>query len=178
MEGVVTPLVPLADDITLGEGIVYIHYGEVDEDEFTHTVGGIEYVEEIVYIDPVVGGVYGSTRGHKRTGTRIPRFMINVGKLTYDNLFKGIPHTQTDSGAYYSTRLNLNIETTDIIDNLTFVGKTHGGLDTIVQIENLLNDGNIEMEFKEKAEVICKMQYSGFSTDGITIPSTIIKNDE
>lgn len=177
MEGVVTPQLPSSDDITLGEGTVYIHYDETEETEFTHTAGGIEYVEECSYIDPVVDGVYGSVRGLKRTNMRQPRFNINVGKLTYDNLFQGIPHTQTDMGAYYKTRLDLDIVAGDLIDNLTFVGKTHSGKTTTIKIENVLNDGNIEMEFKEKSEIICKMQYSGYSSDGITIPSTIIKYD-
>lgn len=178
-EGVITPSVPYSDDITLGEGTVYKSYGEVGEAVFTHTAGGIEYIEECVYIDPIVDGVYGSQRGLKRTNTRIPRFMINAGKLTYDNLFTAIPSTQTDMGTYYSTRLDLSIVAADLLDNLTFVGKTHDGKTVSIKIENVLNDGNIEMEFKEKAEVICKMQYTGFATAAAptTIPSTITKYD-
>lgn len=177
MVGTVTPQVPYSDDITLGEGTVYKHYNEAEEEVLTHTAGGIEYVEECVYIDPIVDGVYGSTRGHKRYNTRIPRFNINAGKLTYDNLFTGIPHTQTDAGDYYSTRLNIGISASDVVDNIAFVGKTHGGKTVEIIVENIINDGNIEMEFKEKSEVICKMQYTGFSTDGITIPATINKYD-
>lgn len=178
-EGVVSPSVPYSDDITLGEGIVYIHYDEVGETEFTHTAGGIEYVEDVTYIDPVVDGVYGSTRGHKRTERRVPRFNINAGKLTYDNLFTGIPHTQTDAGAYYSTRLDLGYSASDVVDNLAFVGKTHDGKTVSIKIENIINDGNIEMEFKEKSEVVCKMQYTGFAEAATptTIPSTLVKYD-
>jgi hypothetical protein len=177
-EGYVTPQVPYAKDITLGEGIIYKHFGEGgSEEEFTHSAGGIEYVEECVYIDPLVDGLYGPVRGLKRTNTKVPRFNINAGKLTYDNLFTGIPHTQTDMGDYYSTRLNLSIAASDIVDNLTYVGTTHSGEAVQIKIENVLNDGPIEMEFKEKTEIICKMQYTGFSADGVTIPSTIKKYD-
>ena len=101
--------------------------------------------------------------------------MISMGKLTYDKMFFGLSSTQVDSGAYYSTRLDISIEDTDVENNITFVGSTHNGEEVNIKIENILNDGNIEMEFKEKSEVICKMQYTGYSVDGITIPLEIHK---
>ena len=175
MEGHVTPSVGTAKDYFLGEGIYYANKGEVDESILTHTAGGSEFIEEIVTIDPIIDGVYGATRGLKRHNTRIPRFMISMGKLTYDKMFFGLSSTQVDSGAYYSTRLDISIEDTDVEDNITFVGSTHNGEEVNIKIENILNDGNIEMEFKEKSEVICKMQYTGYSVDGITIPLEIHK---
>lgn len=175
MEGHVVPSIPLSEDVLLGEGIYYKNKGEVDEAVLTHTAGGSEYIEEIVLIDPVVDGVYGPTRSLKRHNTRIPRFMINMGKLTYDTMFFALPSTQSDAGGYYSTRLDLSIDASDVENNITFVGSTHNGEEVDIKISNVLNDGNLEFEFKEKTNVFCKMQYTGYSNDGITIPSEIHK---
>lgn len=159
--GVVTPVVPSANDILLGEGVLYVNYNEVGEAIIGATQGGSKFTLDTKLIDPKVDGVYGPVKGLKRVEKMIPHLVINFLKLTYVSLAYGVPCTVTDRGAYHEIAFNLNIESTDVLKNVAFIGQKHDGKACKIIVKNSLNVGNIDLNFKEKGEVTSEMDYEG-----------------
>jgi hypothetical protein len=62
-KGVFTPEVPADNDLLLGEGIVYINYGEAGEAIIGATRDGSKYEEEKVIRTMQYDGAYGKTKG-------------------------------------------------------------------------------------------------------------------
>jgi len=174
--GIVTPIIPVANDILLGEGTVYANYGESGEAIIGATQGGSKVVFDIKTIDPKVDGTYGPIKGLKRINQFIPHLIVNFLKLTYVSLAYGVPCTVTDMGDYHQIDFNLNIEAADVLKNVAFVGYKHDGKACIVIVENALNVGNIDLNFKEKTEVVGEMDYEGLYPQATpTVPPFKIK---
>jgi hypothetical protein len=161
--GVVTPVVPLANDIKLGEGIVYINYG-TDDIILGATDGGCKFKVEKKFIDIKYDGKYGATKGLKRVEIFIPRLIVNCLKLNHNTLGYGIPITVTDMTTYQRITFRLNIESTDVLTNVAFIGQAFDGKALKIIVKNALMDGDIELDFKEKASVVGELQYSGHYT--------------
>lgn len=159
--GVITPQVPVANDILLGEGTVYVNYGEVGEAVIGATQAGSKFSIDIKTIDPKVDGIYGPIRGLKRIDKMIPHLIINFLKLTYVSLAYGVPCTVTDMGDYHQIDFRLNIEAADVLTNVAFIGSKHDGKACKIIVKNSLNVGNIDLNYKEKGEVTSEMDYEG-----------------
>jgi hypothetical protein len=158
--GVVTPVVPLANDIKLGEGVVYINYG-TDNTILGATDGGSQFKIEKKIIDIKYDGKYGPTKGLKRVEIFIPRLIVNCLKLNYNTLGYGIPITVTDMTTYQKITFDLNVEAEDVLTNVAFIGQAFDGKALKIIVKNALMDGDIELDFKEKASVVGQLQYSG-----------------
>lgn len=159
--GVVTPQVPNANDILLGEGTVYANYEEAGEAIIGATQSGSKFVIDIKTIDPKIDGVYGPVRDLKRIDKMIPHLIVNFLKLTYISLAYGVPCTVTDMGDYHQIDFNLNIEAADVLKNVAFIGQKHDGKACKIIVQNSLNVGNIDLNYKEKGEVTSEMDYEG-----------------
>src|SRR4030065_930841 len=161
-KGVFTPTVPDDSEIYLGEGIVYADYEEVTQYLIGATRDGSKYEEERVIRKMPFDGAYGSYQGLRRYERRVPRLIVNFLKFTYLNIVKGLPGvTVTDRGDYHEIAFDLEIADADYLTNIAFVGQTHEGKVIVIKIFNPLNDGNINLNFKEKDEVVSPMQYTG-----------------
>lgn len=160
-EGVFTPIVPADSDILLGEGIYYADYGEVGQAIIGATRGGSKVEIEKVIKEMEYDGAYGHTKELRRYTRYVPRFMVNLLKMTYTSLGYAMPMDSTDLGDYKEMVWRLNIEDTDYLTNITFVGNKHDGTEVIIKILNPLNDGNIVLDFKEKDELVSELQYTG-----------------
>lgn len=161
-KGVFTPEVPDDNDLLLGEGIVYINYGEAGEAIIGATRDGSKYEEEKVIRTMQYDGAYGKTKGLRRYERRVPRLIVNFLKLSYVNLAYGFPGmTVTDKGDYHEIIFDLEIADADYLTNIAFIGQTHEGKAVYIKIFNALNDGNVGLNFKEKDEVVGEMQYTG-----------------
>lgn len=159
--GVNTPTIPDADDILLGEGVVYVNYGEAGEAIIGATQSGSKFVIDVKFIDPKVDGAYGPIKGLKRVEKMVPHLIINFLKLTYVSLAYGVPCTVTDKGDYHQIDFRLNIEAADVVKNVAFIGAKHGGKACKIIVKNALNVGNIDLNYKEKGEVTSEMDYEG-----------------
>ena len=73
----------------------------------------------------------------------------------------GVNADYSDEGDYKEITFRINIEDTDYVDNIAFVGNKLDGKPCIIIVENVLNDGNIEYEHKEKEELVGEMTYTG-----------------
>lgn len=160
-QGVFTPEVPVDDDIWLGEGIFYADYGEVGEAVIGATRGGSKVEIDKVIKEIAYDGAYGPTKDMRRYERYVPSFKVNLLKMTYESLIYAMPADSSDEGDYHEISFRLNIEDTDYLTNITFVGKTHAGDNVIIYIYNPLNDGNITLDFKEKDELVSELQYTG-----------------
>jgi hypothetical protein len=161
--GVVTPIVPLANDVKLGEGVIYINYG-TDNIVLGATEGGSKFKIEKKIIDVKYDGAYGPTKGLKRVEIFIPRLIVNCLKLNYNTLGYGIPITVTNMTTYQRIVFDLNIESTDVLTNVAFIGQAFDGKALKIIVSNCLMDGDIELSFKEKASVVGELQYTGHYT--------------
>lgn len=160
-KGVFTPTVPTDNDIMLGEGIYYADYGEVGEAIIGATRGGGKVEIDKVIREIPYDGAYAETKGLRRYERYVPRFMVNMLKMTYESLAYAMPMTVVDEGDYHSMTFNLNIEDSDYLTNIAFAGFKLDGKGTIIIIHNPLNDGNISLDFKAKDEVVSELQYTG-----------------
>ena len=175
-QGVFTPATPeKAKDITMGEAVIYKNYGESGEAVLGATAGGTKYEPEIKFVDTKFDGAYGKTKGLKRYETYIPKLKVNYLKLTYSNLFAGLPHTVADetdaNGSYKKITFDLDYEASDVLTNISVVGQKFNGDECTTIIENAVNTGDLEIAFKTKNDVDVEMEYTGFYAHGT--PTTV-----
>lgn len=162
---------PDDDDLWLGEGYFVYDYGT------TNVVMGATRGGSKVEIDRNVrempyDGAYGKYFDLRRFTTYEPKFMINFLKLNYTLLSYGTSATVTDMTTYKKINFRLNIEDSDYLSNIAFVGTLHSGKQGIIILENCLNDGNISWEHKENDEVVAEMQYtSHYLRTALTTPT-------
>lgn len=162
---------PNDDDILLGEGVYIKNYG-TDDEIMGATMGGSKVEITRVVREMPFDGAYGKYFDLRRFETYEPRFVINFLKMNYTLLTYGTSTTVTDMTTYQKVNFRLNIEDADYIDNIAFVGKKHSGKQCIIILENLLNDGNIVWEHKEKTEIVGEMTYtSHYLRTALTTPT-------
>ena len=164
-----TPAVPQsAKDILLGEGVLYVDYGEVGEAVIGATRGGSKVEIERVIKEVAYDGSMGATKGMRRTERFVVKMIINFLKLTYTNFVYGLNAAVADGadqdGTYKKITFNTTFASTDLLTNITFKGYKANGKYCIITIGNALDIGNIGLEFKEKDEVISERTYTGFYT--------------
>jgi hypothetical protein len=161
MKRVFDPTAPDDNDIFLGEGVFYRDHGEAGERILGATAGGskFEIMKEVRAIP--VDGAYGEVKGLRRYTRYVPSFTVNLLKIDYLTLTDGVNADYSDEGDYKEVTFRINLEDTDYLDNVTFVGNKLDGKACVIKIENVLNDGNIELEHKEKDELVSEMMYTG-----------------
>jgi hypothetical protein len=179
-QGVFSPSVPTADDIMLGEGVVYYNYG-AGGGVIGATRGGSKLEIEKTIKEIKFDGAYGAVRGLRRYEKYIPKLVINFLKLTYGNFVHGLPVTVTDGtdkdGTYKKISFDLEITASDVLTNVTFVGQKQNGKEISIYLKNALNIDNITLDFKEKDEVTSEMTYTGFySASTPTVPPIEIRD--
>jgi hypothetical protein len=174
--GVVTPTVPLANDIMLGEGVVYYNYG-AGGDVIGATRGGSKITMNKKVINIKYDGAYGETKGLKRIDTFVPKFEINFLKVDYNTLGYGLPKTITDRGAYHEIAFNLNWSSSDVLTNIAFIGQKLDGKLVKAILSNAINSGNISFNFKEKDEIVNTLEYQGlYAAATPTVPPIVFQD--
>jgi len=163
------PAVPQsAKDIMLGEGVLYVDYGEIGEAVIGATRGGskVEIERTIKTVD--YDGAMGATKGMRRTERFVVTLVVNFLKLTYTNFVYGLNATTADGtdgdGTYKKITFDTTFASTDMLTNITFKGYKANGKYCIITITNALDIGNVGIEFKEKDEVVTERTYTGFYT--------------
>lgn len=178
-----SPAVPQkANDILLGEGVLYKNYGEAGEAVIGATRGGSKLEIERAIKEVAYDGSYGPTKNMRRYERFVVKLVINFLKLTYTNLAYGVPVTVSDGsdpdGTYKKISFDLEIAAADVLTNITFVGQKHDGSYCVIKVENALNIDNISLEFKEKDEIVSEMTYTGFYTYAAPTTPPLIIQDE
>lgn len=153
-----------AKDLLLGEGTLYIDYDEVSEAPIGATRGGTTFEIERSIKEVEYDASMGATKSMRRYERCIARLVINFLKLTYTNLAYGLNVTVSDGsdvdGTYKKISFDTDINSTDVLTNLTFYGKKANGKYCLIKLLNVFNTGNISFEWKSKDELVGEMTYT------------------
>lgn len=177
------PAVPeKSNDILLGEGVVYVNYGEAGEAIIGATRGGSKLEIDKTLKEIGYDGAYGPTKDLRRYERYVVKLIINLLKLNYTTLCYGVPVTVSDGsdidGTYKKISFDLDFEASDVLDNVTFAGQKQDGSYCIIKVENALNIDNLSFAFNEKDELVSEMTYTGFYTYAApTIPPLVIHDE-
>lgn len=170
-----------AKDVLLGEGVLYKDLDETGEAVIGATRGGVK-LEVEKEINPITyDGSLGDTKGLKRVLRELPKFVISFLTLNYQNLAYGVNVTVSDGtdqdGTYKEISFDTTFDSTDILDNIGYVGKKANGDSCKIKVLKAFNMDSISFEFKEKDEIVVEMTYTGFYTYGSTTPPWQMEED-
>jgi hypothetical protein len=166
--GVVTPAIPTANDVFLGEGAVYRNYGEVTQALIGATSGGSKLTISKPLHSVAIDGTYGKVKNMERTDRFEVGLTVNLLKINYTNLAYGNPITISDGadkdGTYKEITFDLDINASDVLTNVTFVGQKFDGDAVLIKVLNALCTNNLKFDFKPKSEISLEMTYNGYYT--------------
>lgn len=163
-----------AENLLLDAGAFFINY-EIETDTFDTAVtagkllgatrggGQFDAVPEIRSLE--VDGVKGKAKGLQVIDSWEVKLTANVLEVTKEGLAQALATSQTDT----TTNLNFdvitaknNIELTDYIDNITWVGKKSGVDEpVIIQIYNALNTTGLSLQMQDKNEAVIALEFEG-----------------
>lgn len=155
-----------AKDILLGEGVVYVNYGEAGEAILGATLGGskLEIEQEIRPLEH--DGMLGNVKNKRRPIEYKVKLIVNLLKLSYTNIPYGLNVTVSDGtdsdGTYKEMTFDTDFNASDVLDNVTFKGYTADGKFTVITVKNAFNIDSVELDFKEKIELSTELIYNGF----------------
>ena len=163
-QGYVTPVAPSAlSDVKLGEGNFYANYGLGNQVCLGPTRGGGGWKESTKIRDIDWDGKYGPVKGYARKtdiGYEMEVNALQINSANYIKFFAG--HDVTDMTTYKKIRARINIEASDYLTNLAFVGVDLAGNAVVCIIENPLGVGEADINFKEKDEWIIKAKFVAY----------------
>jgi hypothetical protein len=155
---------PIADPINLvlGAGAVYFNYGEVDETPIGATQGGSVFNANREFREVEQDGIYGPVKGLKRKNRIAPTLTVKAMELFKDNFIKFFAGMDVDDTSleYTEIKERLNIEDTDYIKNVAFVGQNYNEEDVVIILDNVLGDGNIQLAIEREKEIVPEVIFS------------------
>lgn len=131
------------------------------------TQGGGEFsaVPEVRQIE--IDGVKGRAKGLETIDSWEVYLKANIIEVKLDTIKAALCSSSTDTSTenYTKVTANNNIELTDYIDNITWVGTLSGSdKPVIIQVYNALSTDGIKLSPKDKAEGVIEMTYYGHYT--------------
>lgn len=167
-----------AENLLLDAGAFFINY-QMDTDTFESAVtegkllgatrGGGQFsaVPEIRSIE--VDGVKGKAKGLQVIDSWEVKMAANVLEVTKEGLSRALTASEVDettNTSYDIIKAKNNIELTDYIENITFVGKKSGTAEpVIIQIYNALNTSGLTLQTQDKGEAVIAMEFNGHYDD-------------
>lgn len=167
-----------AENLLLGAGAFFKDY-DVSTDTFDTAVaagkllgatrGGGEFtaVPEIRRLE--VDGVAGSAKGLTVIDSWEVKLTANVLEITKDTLADALTSSEVDSSTdpkYDIIRAKNDIDLTDYIDNITYVGKKSGTTEPIIiQVYNAINTSGLTLTTADKDEAVIAMEFEGHYAD-------------
>ena len=158
-----TLVAPDPKNIVLGEGAFYFNYDETDEALVGATRGGGSFNREIELREIEFDGARGPVKGMRRKDSAVARLTLNELELHADNRekFYGGLEVDTSGMEYDVVKAKKDVEDSDYITNVAFVGETKDGRPVVIVVRNALGDGNIELALEDKNEVVPEVQFTG-----------------
>lgn len=162
-----TPVAPeKAEDLTLGQGLLYYNLGESGEAIIGAVRGGSELRLNRTIVERKHDGALGPIKGTREVTIFKPQLLINFLGINYTNLAYGNPITVSDGsdadGTYKKMIFRAQIESTDICTNIGFKGYKMNGDIVKILLLNALNVDPISFGHKNKDDVVVPMVYTGF----------------
>ncbi|WP_332632026.1 hypothetical protein [Halalkalibacter flavus] len=163
-----------ADNLLLDAGAFFINF-DIDADTFDSAVtagklvgatrGGGQFsaIPELRNIE--VDGLKGKAKGLQTIDAWEVKMTANVIEVTKEGLAQALTSSETDTTTnleYDIIKAKSNIDITDYIDNITFVGKKSGTAEpVIIQIYNALNTNGLTLQTQDKGEAVISVEFEG-----------------
>jgi hypothetical protein len=150
------------EKIILGEGKLYLNYGEVSQADLGYVRGG-EFNENITFRHIEVDGKKGNVAGDAVVETVQPQLDVVMMEIVAANMAKVFSGVDVDATTPASTKLtrSLKISASDYLLNVAYVGQTKQGKNVIVKVLNATGEGPINLVFADKAEVEIPVSFMG-----------------
>jgi hypothetical protein len=144
-------------DIILGDGAFYIN-----DTLIALTRGGGQFVVERTYRQIAADGDYGPVKGRIRKTMSIPKLTLNALELLDTNITSMYPALVLTSETDGSTiTADTDVDDSDYIDEVVWVGNTLEGRSVRIEIYNAINLENIDWSMVDKEEIVPKVTYTG-----------------
>jgi hypothetical protein len=150
------------EKIILGEGKLYLNYGETSQADLGYVRGGT-FNENITFRHIEVDGKKGNVAGDAVVETVQPQLDVTMMEIVASNMAKVFSGVTVDATTPASTKLTraLKIVSTDYLLNVAYVGQTKQGKNVIVKVLNALGEGPINLVFADKSEVEIPVSFMG-----------------
>lgn len=147
--------------ILLGEGVFKIGTTPIG---FTRGGGQFTVERKVRQID--ADGDKGIYVGRNTIDQATPKLKINVLELIGDNIAKLYPAIKTTDADDSTTITGTGeIEDTDYLQEVSFVGQTKAGKQVVIKVFNAINLENIDWKLADKDEVVADVTYTGCYKD-------------
>jgi hypothetical protein len=180
MGAAITPAVPTATNLWRGTGICYKEYGEGTQREIGATRGDIKFSDDREFRHQDYNGMYGPTEGLKVITKAVQMLTFPLLDLSYQNFddcFAGL--AVSDEGAYHEITEDLAVAAADYHENITWAGERKDGKYALILIFNALGDGKIEMNMKDKDDIVLDTQFTAhYGTATPTTPPWAIRMED
>lgn len=155
-------------DIILGEGTFWINGLPIGL-----TRGGGQFTVEREYRMIEADGDFGVVKGRVRKARSTAKLTLNALELSPLRLQQYFPSTTYAGGEYTATT---DVEDTDFMGYVKFVGKTKNGTGVSIQLTNAINLENLDLSMIDKEEIVASITFTAAYTedDRTTEPWTII----
>jgi hypothetical protein len=143
-------------DIILGDGAFYIN-----DTLIALTRGGGQFVIERGYREIAADGDYGPVKGRIRKTTSRAKLTLNALELLAANLTSLYPGLLlTDDGDGSTITADTDIDDSDYVDEVVWVGETLDGKEVRIEVYNAINLENIDWSMVDKEEIVPKVTYT------------------
>jgi hypothetical protein len=143
-------------DIILGDGAFYLNDMLV-----ALTRGGGQFVIERAYREIVADGDYGPVKGRIRKTTSRAKLTLNALELLAANLTSLYPGLLlTDDGDGSTITADTDIDDSDYVDEVVWVGNTLDGQAVRIELYNAINLENLDWAMVDKEEIVPKVTYT------------------
>lgn len=144
-----------ANDIVLGDGVFAIGSTNVGL-----TRGGGQFTIEREYKEIQADGDYGPVKGRVKKTRSVAKLVVNALEILPANLTKFYPAMKVTTAAGVDTiTAEMDIQTTDY-NAVTWTGKTKGGRDVVITLQNAINLENLDWSLVDKDEVVQSLTFT------------------
>jgi hypothetical protein len=140
----------MSSNIILGDGVFSIGSTAIGL-----TRGGGQFQIEREYRQIEADGDYGPVKGRIRKIRSVAKLTLNALELLPANLSKLYPAFDVStSGGTDTISAKTDIDEADYNGVVTWTGKTKGGREVVITLENAINLENIEWDLVDKEEIV------------------------
>ena len=168
------------EKIILGEGKLYLNYGEVTEADLGYVRGGT-FNENITFRHIEVDGKKGNVEGDAVIETVQPQLDVVMMEIVAANMAKVFSGLAVDATTPASTKITrtLTIGASAYLTNVAYVGKTKAGKAVAIKVLNATGEGPVNLIFADKSEVEIPLMFHGnyTSIEDTNAPYEIITDE-
>lgn len=164
-------------NIILGEGVFAVGASSIGL-----TRGGGQFTVEREYREIAADGDYGPVKGRITKDRSVAKLVVNALEIVPANITKFYPalNIVTNGGAGTDTITAVaNIQSSDYV-TVTWTGKTNGGREVVITLNNAINLENLDWSLVDKDEVVPSLTFTAaYAADARTTePWSIVFADE